>query len=140
MDGAEREDAVADNNLEVRFVEAAGGLNTARYWRGTLTRLALVLASVWCFNTVAWFAIEARKLMWEERMEAGVQITPACTWAPESPRFEPALEACPLDPFEPLKPDGLLIPKRKFLPEPEIDLGDPEELPLVKPAVRVHLL
>lgn len=96
--------------------------------------------SAWLVTLGAWYALRFRDQVWEERMEAGVQITPACTWAPESPRFEPALDTCPSDPFEPLKPDGLLVPKRKFLPEPQIDLGDPEELPLVQPAVRVHLL
>lgn len=130
MDGAEREDQVCDNTR----------LAVTKCWCGALTLLGAMCWSAWFLTLSAWFALKLRDQMWEERMEAGVQITPACTWAPESPRCEPVLDACPADPFEPLKPDGLLIPKQKFLPVPEIELGDPEELPLVKPAVRVHLL
>lgn len=108
-----------------------------KYWGRTLTNIALIFGAAWLFSTAAWLSIETRKLLWEMRMEASVQIQPACTWAPDAPpRCAPVLE----DPFEPLKPDGLRIPKGKFLPPPQIDLGEPEELPLVAPAVKVHLL
>ena len=92
-----------------------------KYWGRTLTNIALIIAAAWGFSTAAWYTIEIRKLLWEER------IPSACTWSPDAP----SLDARPVEPCEPLKPDGLWTPKQKFLPEPEL-------LPLVEPVRSVR--